>query len=438
MRINVEKEDNNIAKLDIEIPAKDAINGYNRAVKRISDYVSIPGFRKGKAPRNIVEKHVGEDRIKHEALEFLLPEAFKEAITKNNLDVISQPYVESYDFEVGKDVKIVAKVELRPEVKLGAYKNLTVEAQEFETPKDAFDKALEGLLQRNAAFKLVVDRAAKNTDLVVIDFDGSVNGEKIVGGAAENYPLDLGNSNFIPGFADAIVGHSLNEEFDINVNFPKDYHDKKLAGQPAVFKIKIKEIKEKTLPELTDEFAQKIGNFKTVADLKEDIQKYLDATKEKEDKKVSDSAVFAKVLSNAKVDIQETMIERESQSLFEEYRQRVTMQGYNFEDVLKNQNMDEVMSELKNEAQMRIKNSLVIDKIAQEENIKVEPNDMEEKIKEMETAYRMDRAELVKQMRQNPAIFSSLSQQSLNEKVMKFLSDNNKVELKKGKGKTSK
>lgn len=435
MKINVEKEENNIVKLDIEIPAKDAINGYNRAVKRISDYASIPGFRKGKAPRNIVEKHVGEDRIKHEALEFLLPDAFKEAITKNNLDVISQPYVESYDFEVGKDVKIVAKVELRPEVKLGEYKNMTVEAQEYEAPKDAFDKALEGLLQRHATFNLVVDRAAKNTDLVVIDFDGSVKGEKIVGGAAESYPLDLSNSNFIPGFAEAIVGHKLNEEFDINVDFPKEYHDKKLAGQPAVFKIKIKEIKEKALPELTDEFAKKVGPFKTVDDLKADIQKFIDTTKEKEDRKASDNAVFEKVLNNAKVDIQDTMIERESQSLFEEYRQRVTMQGYNFDDVMKNQNPDEVMAELKEEARMRIKNSLVIDKIAQVENIKVEHNDMENKFKEMETAYHMDRAELVKQMRQNPAIFNSLSQQSLNEKVMKFLSDNNKVELKKGKSK---
>lgn len=433
MKINVEKEENNIVKLDIEIPAKDAINGYNRAVKRISDYASIPGFRKGKAPRNIVEKHVGEDRIKHEALEFLLPEAFKEAITKNNLDVISQPYVESYDFEVGKDVKIVAKVELRPEVKLGEYKNMSVEATEYEAPKDAFDKALEGLLQRHATFNLVVDRAAKNTDLVVIDFDGSVKGEKIVGGAAESYPLDLGNSNFIPGFAEAIVGHKLNEEFDISVDFPKEYHDKKLAGQPAVFKIKIKEIKEKALPELTDEFAKKVGPFKTVDDLKADIQKFLDTTKEKEDRKASDNAVFEKVMNNAKVDIQDTMIERESQSLFEEYRQRVTMQGYNFDDVMKNQNPDEVMAELKEEAKMRIKNSLVIDKIAQVENIKVEHDDMENKLKEMETAYHMDRTELVKQMRQNPAIFNSLSQQSLNEKVMKFLSDNNKVELKKGK-----
>jgi len=433
MKINLEKESNNIVKFDIEIPAKDAVDGYNKAVKKISEYVNIPGFRKGKAPRNLVEKHVGVERIKEEALDVLLPNIFRTAIIENKLDVISQPYIESFDFEVGQDLKVVAKVELRPEVKLGEYKNLNLEVEEYTTPDDAFDKALESLMQRNAAFNLVVDRKTKNTDVVTIDFDGSVNGEKIQGGAAENYPLDLAHSNFIPGFAEQLIGKKLGEEFDITVDFPKDYHEAKLAGQPAIFKIKLKEIKEKVLPELNDEFAQKVGPFKTVDDLKADIQSFLDATKAKEDKKSSDNAIFDKVLSSVKIDIQDSMIEKEAQSLLEEYKQRLTMQGYNPEEAIKAQ--DNLMNELKQEALLRIKNSLVIDKIAQEENIKIDHMDLEKKLEEVEKTYHMERTEVLKQLKQNPAMFTSLSQQALNEKVIEFLNENNKVEFKKAKTK---
>lgn len=433
MKINLDKEPNNIVKLSIEIPAKDAVDAYNKAVRKISEHVNISGFRKGKAPRNLVEQQVGVERIKEEALDELLPNAFREAIMQNKLDVISQPQIESYNFEIGNDLKIVAKVELRPEVKLGEYKNLKIEAEEYMAPDDAFEKALDGLLQRNAAFNLVVDRPTKGTDVVVIDFNGSANDEKIQGGASENYPLDLANSNFIPGFAEQLVGKKLGEEFDINVEFPKEYHEKKLAGQPAVFKIKIKEIKEKALPELTDEFAQKLGPFKTVDDLKADIQGFLDSTKQREDRKISDNAIFEKVLSGVKVDIQQTMVEREADSLLEEYKQRLVSQGYSFEDAMKNQNYDELMSELKKEAMVRIKNSLVIDKIAQEEGIKVAPTDLEQKFKEVEAAYNTNRANIIQQLKQNPALFESLSQQILNEKVINFLAENNKVEFKKGK-----
>lgn len=437
MKVNVEKEANNVVKLEIEIPAKDAVNEYNKAVKRMSEYVNIPGFRKGKAPRPIVEKHVGIDRIKHEALEGLLPKVLNDAIAKNELDIISQPYVESYDFEIGKDVKITAKAELKPEVKLGKYKELTVEVEEYATPKDAMDKSIEDMLKRNSTTNLVVDRKTKDTDVVVIDFDGSVNGEKIQGGAAENYPLDLGNSNFIPGFAEQIVGKELNSEFDITVDFPKDYHEAKLAGQPAVFKIKLKEIKEKVLPELNDEFAQKVGPFKTVDELKADIQKFLDSTKEREDKKASDNAIFAKVLADTKIDIQDSMIEKESNMLLEDYKQRLASQGFNFDEVMKTQNLDELNSQLKEEATQRIKTTLVIDEIAKVENIKIESEDLEQKFAELESVYRMSRADVLKQLKQNPSLFSSLSHQALNDKVFNFLTDNNKVEFKK-KAKASK
>lgn len=438
MKVNVEKEANNVAKLDIEVPAKDAVVEYNKAVKKIAEYVNIPGFRKGKAPRNIVEQHVGVDRIKQEALERFLPNVFRNVIIENKLDVISQPSVESYEFEIGQDLKLVAKVELRPEVVLGDYKDMTVDAVEYETPKDAFEKSLDSLRQRYTTFNIVVDRPTKESDVVVIDFDGSVKGEKIQGGEAQKYSLDLANSNFIPGFAEQLVGKKLEEEFDINVEFPKEYHDEKLKGQPAVFKIKIKEIKERVLPEVNDEFAQKVGSFKTVEDLNADIQKFLDSTKEKEDKKASENAVFEKVLASVKIDIQESMIERESESLIAEYKQRLQMQGFSWEDAIKSDSEENIMKTIREDAIARIKNSLVIDKIAQVENIKVESADLEKKFKELEMAYQMPKAELMKQLQQNPSLFTSISQQALNERVIAFLAENNKVEFKKPKAKKAK
>lgn len=429
MKTNLEKEANNIVKVNIEIPAKDAVTEYNKAASAIANHVNIPGFRKGKAPRNIVEKHVGEDKIKHEALERLLPKIFRDVITENNLDVVSQPYVESYDYNVGEDLKLVAKIELRPEVTLGKYKDLKIEIEDHIIPEDAHQKALDGLLQNFVTTNLVVDRASKNTDLVLIDFDGSVNGEKIQGGAAENYTLDLANSNFIPGFAEQLVGKKLGSEFDIKVDFPKDYHEAKLAGQPAIFKIKLKEIKEKVMPEVNDEFAQKAGPFKTVEELNADIEKYLATTKERENSKNAEIAIFNKVIEGIKVDIQETMVERETQTLLEEYKQKLSAQGFNWEEAFKAQGST-LMDSVKEEALLRIKNALVIDKIAQVEDLKVEPADLDLKIKELETTYHINRAEVMKQLQQNPGIINSISHQALNEKVIKFLKENNKVEFK--------
>jgi len=439
MKTTLEKETNNIVKMNIEIPAKDAVTEYNKAVKHVSEYVNIPGFRKGKAPRNIVEKHVGEEKIKHEALEKLLPKIFHDVIAENKLDVVSQPYVESYDFTVGEDLKLVAKVELRPEVTLGKYKGLKVEVEEHAIPEDAHQKALDGLLQNFTTTNLVVDRASKATDTVVIDFDGSANGEKIQGGAAENYSLDLANSNFIPGFAEQLVGKKIDTEFDIKVDFPKDYHEAKLAGQPAIFKIKLKEIKEKVLPEVNDEFAQKAGPFKNVEELNADITKYLEDTKNRENNKNAEIAIFNKVIEGIKVDVQDTMIERETQSLLEEYKQKLSAQGFNWEEAFKAQG-DSLMESVKEEALLRIKNALVIDKIALVEEIKIEPSDLDSKIKELETTYHISRAEVMKQLQQNPAIINSISHQALNEKVIQFLKDNNTVEFKataKPKAKTT-
>lgn len=430
MNTTIEKQENNIVKVDIEIPAKEAVNYYNNAAKKLAQYVNIPGFRKGKAPRNIVEQNIGEERIKHEALENALPKIFSDVIRENEFDVVAQPYVESYDYKVGEDLKITAILELRPEVTLGKYKGLTIEVEAYKTPEDAMQKSLDSMLQQHATTVVVTDRKTKSDDVIVFDFDGYSNGEKIEHGDAKNFTLDLANSNFIPGFAEQLVDRTLGEDFDIEVKFPEEYHEKKLAGQPATFKCKINEIKTKVLPELNDEFAAKVGPFKTVDDLKADIQKYLDTQKEDIDRMNSEKAVFEKVTSEAKVDIQQSMIDREADELVEEYRQKLQSQGFTWEQAVEAQGYDNIMSQLKEDAAVRVKNSLVIDKIAKEENITVSQADFTAKLSELSQMYQIDPATMVKQLSQTPGVFNALSQQALNEKVTKFLSENNTVKLK--------
>ena len=430
METKIEKLPENIVKVEIEVPAKDAVGYYNNAAKKIAQYINIPGFRKGKAPRNIVEQNIGEERIKHEALESVLPRLFSEIIKENNLDVVAQPYVESYKYNIGEDLKITARMELRPEVTLGEYKNMTIDVEGYKTPDDAMQNSINGLLEREAATVVVTDRKTLANDIVVFDFEGFVNGEKIEHGDAKNYTLDLAHSSFIPGFAEQLVDRTIGEDFDITVTFPESYHEKKLAGKPAVFKCKINEIKTKLLPELNDEFAQKVGPFKTVEDLKADIQSYLDKQKEDIDRTNSEKAIFEKVVNNAKVDIQQSMIDREADQLLEEYKQKLQMQGFTWEQAVEAQGYDSIMNNLKEDAAIRVKNSLVIDKIAKEENITVSQAGFGAKLAELGRMYQIDTPTMIKQLSQTPGVFNSLSQQALNEKVAKFLADNNTVNLK--------
>ena len=428
MKTQVEKQEKNIVKLNIEVPAQEAVDAYNRAVQRISQHINIAGFRRGKAPRPIVEQNVGKERIKYEALESLLPRVFQEVIKENNYDIVTQPSVDSYEFNIGEDLKIKATIELRPEVKLGEYKGMTVKVESEKIPEDAFDKAMDNIKQRAVTSEIVVDRPSEATDLVTFDFDGYVNGEQIKNGSGKNYTLDIANSSFIPGFAEQLVGHNAGEEFDIEVKFPENYHEEKLAGAPATFKIKLHEIRQKVVPELNDECAKKVGPFETMSDLEADIQKYLEKARDDQNKSKADEAIFDKVIENTELELPETMIERECNHLLDEYKQKLAMQGFTYEQALQQYGEEGIMSQLKEDAEKRIKNSLIIDKIASEEKLTVEANDMEAKLEKMQNAYQMDKTSLMKQLSQNPGFLSSLSQQVINEKVANFLAENNTVE----------
>ena len=429
METKIEKLENNMVKVDIEIDADTAEKEYSKACKRLAQRVNIPGFRKGKAPRAILEKNIGSESIKRDVLDSILPSAFSKAITENDLNIITEPYLESYDFELGKPVKVVARMELKPEVKFEQYKDIEVEVEEYKTADNAMQKELDELAEKFTTLNKVEGRESTAKDVVLMDFEGFVDGEAIQGGAAKNYLLDLEHSNFIPGFAEQLVGHKVGEEFTIDVTFPEEYHDEKLNGKPAQFKIKINEIKEKVLPEINDELAKKVGNFKNVDELKADIQKYLENTEKMENEKRSANKVFEAVLSKMTVDVQDSMIEREKQALVADFKQKVAQSGVTWEEVLKRDGADKIDEELKAEALNRIKNSLMMSEIAKLENIQVTAQDLDQKITEMAALYQTDKDTIFKEIRKNTALIQSLSQQALSQKVTKFLVDNNKIKF---------
>lgn len=427
METTLTKVKDNLVSISMTIPAAEATSAYNSAATKIAQYINVDGFRKGKAPRAVVERHVGVDRIRQEALEILLPKYLGQAIYDNKLDVITQPAVTDYKFEAGKDVEVTFEVETRPEVSLGEYKGMNVKVEVPAQDDNAFDKALEGFLTQHSSMELVLDRPSSETDTVVFDFAGVCNGEPIQGGSAKGYALDLAHSNFIPGFAEQLVGHNINEEFDIQVTFPEEYHDSKLQGQPATFSIKLKEIKQRVMPELTDEFVKKSSKFSTVDELKADIQSYIDSQRENMKKVSAENSVFKSVVEASSVEIPQGMIDREVASLKSEYQQRLAYQGVNWDEFLKTQG-EEFEKTLSEEAELRIRNSLIIDKISKEADIKVEQADFQNKFSQMAGAYGVAPQDLLKQFGQNPDFLSSISQQIVNEKVREYLLANNTIE----------
>ena len=428
MKTTVEKLENNMVKVDIEIDADTAEKEYSKACKRLAQRVNIPGFRKGKAPRAILEKNIGAESIKRDVLDSVLPNAFAKAISENNLNIITEPYLESYNFELGKPVTVVAKMELKPEVKFEQYKDMELEVEEYKTAPDAMDKELNELAEKFTTLEKA-DKESTDKDVVLMDFEGSVDGKLIDGGAAKNYLLDLEHSNFIPGFAEQLVGHKAGDEFTIDVTFPENYHEENLKGKPAQFKIALREVKAKIKPEINDDLAKKVGKFKNLDELKADIQKYLDNTAKIENDKRSANKVFDAILSKMSVDIQDTMIEREKQALVADFKQKVAQSGVTWEDVLKQDGAEKIDKELREEAISRIKNSLMMSEIAKLENIQVTAQDLEQKIGEMASLYQTDKDTIFREIRKNTALIQSLSQQALSQKVTKFLIDNNKIKF---------
>jgi trigger factor len=426
MSVNLEKNENNEVVMDIKVEANDVQNAYNRACKKVSQYVNIPGFRKGKAPNKIVEKHVGVEYIQREVLDAVLPKIFAETITSNNYDTITDPSLDYFKFEDDGSLTAKAKVELRPEFTLPEYKGMEVKIDFFKQADNAMDKEIEDIKDRYSKLEKVEGRVSNETDLVNIDFEGFVDGEAIKGGAAKGYMLDLAHSNFIPGFAEQLVGKEIGSEFSINVKFPDNYHDDAIKGKDAEFKIKLNEIKEKIYPEVNDELAKKVGagKFNNVDEMKSDIQKYLDAAEKAENDKRATAVIYDNLLANTEMKIQESMIKREVGAMTNEMRQKAELQGQNLEELIKKEGGETLDSEMKAEAEKRIKTALIINQIAKNEGIKVEGSDIEDKMMEISRLYGTSPEQIVKEIQGNPNLFYSLNQQIMGQKVTKFLLEN--------------
>ena len=417
-------DDKNIAKIDLTIAADVAKSTYERTLKAYSANINIAGFRKGKAPAQVVEKYVGVERIKSEVIDRLFPVEFQKVVTDNKLNIAFNPTIESFEFELGSDLKISVSVELKPEVKIGAYKDVEVEYTEFKNEPNALDRELE-MTQKRFSTLSVVDRASTDKDSVTFDFEGFVDGEKIEHGEGKNYTLDLANSNFIPGFAEGLVGHSAGEEFTIDVTFPEEYHEEKLKGAKAQFKINLIEVKERVMPELNDELAKKVGKD-TLELLKEDIQKYLDNMAKNHNDRAKSDAIFEKVLETTEVQIQDSMIEREYEAVVEEAKMGAKQQGADYDKLVEAEGKETVEERFRQEARKRIMNSLVVERIALEAQVKVEQKDIMDHINQMAMMYGMAPVQLFEELRKNPNSFAAISQQITANKVNEFLLENNK------------
>lgn len=432
MTVTIEKLDNNQVKLNIEIEPAVTSWEYDKACKRVAQRVNVPGFRQGKAPKNILEKYVGIAALQREVLDSLLPTIFESTISENNFDLVIPPSIDSFKFEEDNALKVVATLELKPEIKLPEYKGLEVEVEEFKNADDILDKELDILRDRFAELKDITDRNTIATDLVNIDFTGYVGGEEIKGGAGKNYVLDLAHSNFIPGFAEQIVDKTVGSEFKINVKFPEEYHEPKLKGADAEFNIKLNAIKEKVLPELNDDLAKRVSaKFETLDDLKADIQKYVDNTAKVENERRVANKAFDTLFEKVEVEVQDSMINREIQALMGEFKQRINMQGGNFDEMLEREGHEKVYAQLKEEALKRIKTSLIVGKIAQEEKITVTQEDIQQKLGELAQMYRTTVDAIVADIQKNMAILNSINQQVITEKVTKLLIDNANVKYTK-------
>ena len=428
MTVTIEKLENNQVKLNIEIEPAVSSWEYDKACKRVAQRVNVPGFRQGKAPKNILEKYVGIAALQREVLDSLLPTIFETTINENNFDLVIPPSVDSFKFEEDNSLKVVATLELKPEIKLPEYKGVEIEVEEFKNADDILDKELDILRDRFAELKDITDRNTIATDLVNIDFTGYVGGEEIKGGAGKNYVLDLAHSNFIPGFAEQLVDKTAGSEFTINVKFPEEYHEDKLKGADAEFNIKLNAIKEKVLPEVNDDLAKRVSaKFETLDDLKADIQKYVDNTAKVENERRVANKVFDRLFEQVEVEVQTTMINREIQALMGEFKQRINMQGGNFDQMLEKEGHEKVYAQLKEEALKRIKTSLIVGKIAQEEKLSVTQEDIQQKLGELAQMYRTTVDAIVADIQKNVNILNSINQQIITEKVTKLLIDNANV-----------
>ena len=393
MSFKVEQlEEKNMVKLVIEASAEEFEAGLNAAYNKNKNKISVPGFRKGKAPRKMIEQLYGSQIFFEDAANEIIPDAYADAAKESGLDIVSQPKVSIEQLEAGKPFIFAAEVAVRPEVELGEYKGVEVTKAGAEVTDADVEEELKKVQDQNSRTVSVEDRPVKDGDMTVIDFEGFIDGEAFEGGKGENYPLTIGSHSFIDTFEEQMIGMNIGEEKELNVTFPEDYHAENLKGKPATFKVTVKEIKEKQLPELDDDFAQDVSDFDTLAEYKDDLKKKIAERKESEAKAKKESEAIEKVVEAAKMDIPQAMIDTQVNRMLEDFAMRLQQQGLSVEQYFQYTGMtaDKIMEEMKPEAVKRIKNSLVLEAVAKAENIEVSEEEFEAELQKMADMYKME------------------------------------------------
>lgn len=392
MSLQVEKLEGNMAKLTIEASAEDFEQAIEKAYQKNKNKLSIPGFRKGKVPRKMIEQMYGKEIFYEDAANIVIPSAYAKAVDECTEEIVSQPEIDVVQAESGKPFIFTAEVALKPDVTLGKYKGIEIDKADTTVTDEEIDAAIDKERENNARTISVEDRAVKDGDMAVIDYEGFVDGEAFDGGKGDNYPLTIGSNTFIPGFEEQLIGAELDKEVEVNVTFPEDYQESTLAGKPAVFKCTVREIKEKELPELDDEFASEVSEFDTLAEYREDVKKNLIEKKEEEAKAEKEDKVIEAIIADAQMDIPEAMLATQQRSMADDFAQRIQMQGLSIDQYFQFTGLTKAafLEQLKPQAEQRIKTRLVLEAVAKAENIEVSEEEYTAEIKKMAEAYHMD------------------------------------------------
>lgn len=387
-----ERIDGNKVVMEIEVPEPAVEQELDKAYRKVVKQVAIPGFRKGKVPRAILEKRFGVEVLFEEAIDVLVPEAYQKAVEEAGIEPIDRPDVDLVQMEKGKPLIFKATVAVLPEIKLGEYRGVEVELEVNEIDDSNVDASLEELRRQNVKLNSLEEGEVQNSDVVVIDFTGYVDGEPFEGGQSEGYSLEIGSGTFIPGFEDGLIGVALGEEKELNLVFPEDYRVEKLAGKDATFKVKVREIKRKEYPELNDDFAKEVSEFDTLAELREDIANKLKKQEEDRQRIELENKAIEAVIALSEVEAPEPLVEREIDRLLDEMEQYMRMQGLTLHKLLEltNRKMEDLRAERKEEAEKRVKGNLVLDAIVKKEGFTVSDEEIDERIRKFAESYKQD------------------------------------------------
>jgi trigger factor len=425
MSSEILKKENSVVTLKLTIDAQSFDKACKDAYNKNKTKFNVQGFRKGKAPMSIVEKFYGEGVFFEDAVNTLFPDAFEAAVKEHDLDTVARPEIDVEEIGKGKNLVIIADVAVKPEITLGEYKNLTVEKPDSEVSDEEVEKEIEAMREQNARFVTVEDREVKEKDMLLIDFNGKVDGVEFEGGQAENYSIIVGSNTFIPGFEEQLVGMKLNEEKDLSVKFPEEYHAENLAGKDAVFTVKVNEIKEKELPELDDEFAKDdVSEFDTLEDLKADVKAKLQKTKDEYADRELENKLVKMAAENATVEIPEAMIDSQVENMVYDFEYQLKYQGLDLENYLKftNMSIEGLKEQMRPDAKSRVLNSLVIEAISKSENIESTEEDLEQELAKMAESYKMEVDKLKSTLR--PSDMDYIKDTVVARKTVEFIKGN--------------